>query len=106
MSDRGTSTGIGGNDWMNDALCWFVTPDEFHPVGTGASAREAKTACALCPVRAACLAYAMRTEPVSHREGIYGGLSPKERHQLARTPWRPGDEPPPIRLGMTKRDAA
>lgn len=47
---------------------------------------EAKAICALCPVREACLRYAMECEEgagLQGRYGVFGGLSPEERHKLA-----------------------
>jgi WhiB family redox-sensing transcriptional regulator len=66
--------------WMDDALCTEVDPDLFFPE-VGGFGTEAKKVCAQCPVAAQCLEYAL-----AHNEtdGIWGGLSPKQRKALAR----------------------
>lgn len=46
---------------------------------------EAKRICATCPVKDACLDKAMRDEAAygtSYREGMYGGMTPRERRDL------------------------
>lgn len=62
--------------WRDDAACKGRDPDLWFPLtsgpGTGLEAREV---CAVCPVRVACLAWAMEHEP----EGIWGGLSAAQR---------------------------
>lgn len=93
-----TSYRAGRDDWMDSALCWWLTADEFHPIGLGGQVKAAKTACSHCTVRAECLTYAMETE-TGYREGVYGGTSPRERAALARDGWRRGDPVPAIRLG-------
>ena len=56
----------------------------------GQSTREAKETCRLCPVRLACLDYALglSEERPFRREvhGIWGGLSEGERRDLRATP--------------------
>jgi WhiB family redox-sensing transcriptional regulator len=75
--------------WMTDALCTQMNPEMFYPdAGLGASMQTqfAKEACAMCPVRLSCLAYAMEMEgdlQKQYRHGIWGGLTPKQRHKLA-----------------------
>jgi WhiB family redox-sensing transcriptional regulator len=46
---------------------------------------RAKNICSRCPVSAQCLDYAMATERdrLGYRHGVWGGLSPEERAQLA-----------------------
>ena len=44
----------------------------------------ARLLCASCPVRPACLAYAMSWESQGKRYGFVGGLTPKERSELYR----------------------
>ena len=46
--------------------------------------KEAKTYCAVCPVVAQCLAFALRHEgpKAAERWGVQGGLTPKERERL------------------------
>lgn len=66
--------------WMARGLCtdhgcdlWFSKdPDEIA---------EAKTICARCPVADNCLEFAFETR---EEFGIWGGLTPRERHALRR----------------------
>jgi WhiB family redox-sensing transcriptional regulator len=64
--------------WHTDAECrrhpeltWFPT--------LSYQAAPAKRVCAACPVRVECLAYAISK---SDLDGIWGGLSAKERRRL------------------------
>lgn len=74
-----------GPDWRGRAACSRLDPDIFYPVGDGAYAREmtgiAKQACLSCPVRAECLRQALET---GEQYGIWGGMTPEERRDLAR----------------------
>lgn len=80
---------MAGSDWMRRAACTRMEPDIFYPVGDGAYAREmteiAKQACLSCPVRAECLRRALET---GERYGIWGGMTPEERRDLARRDMR------------------
>ena len=67
--------------WHHQAACrdhpeltWF--PER------GASLRAAKAVCAACPVRGACLAWALEHDDAL--AGVWGGLSVGERVQLRR----------------------
>lgn len=73
---------LGGedDDWHDRALCAQTDPEAFFPE-KGGSTREAKKICAVCPVRAECLAYALAHD---ERFGIWGGLSERERRRLKR----------------------
>lgn len=76
-------------DWRHFAACLDASPDLFYPDGaTGPSATgviraqviAAKEVCLGCPVREACLAWAM-----DHKEqGIWGGLTEEERSSIVR----------------------
>ena len=66
--------------WASQALCVGADPELFFPPGDG-PAIEARRICALCPVRGQCLAYAVIADEPS---GIWGGLDPRERHNLRR----------------------
>jgi WhiB family redox-sensing transcriptional regulator len=66
--------------WFDDAACRGVDTDVFFPV-SDAHADEAKAICATCPVREQCLEFALETRPA---EGVWGGLTPIERHRLIR----------------------
>lgn len=70
-------------EWMDQALCRNVdVGDTFFP-DKGGSNRDAKRICADCPVQAECLAYALDND---ERDGVFGGLSPEERHKLSGSP--------------------
>lgn len=64
--------------WQGDALCAQTWPDAFYP-DRGGSPREAKSMCALCPVRTECLEYALAHD---ERFGIWGGHTERERRQM------------------------
>lgn len=67
---------------LEGALCfeygrpnlWFPSTGDY----TNGNVAEAKRNCAECPVRTRCLTIHLRDE-----WGIYGGLTPQERHELA-----------------------
>src|SRR5262245_4737461 len=68
-------------DWRHEAECVrYVGVVDFFPA-RGESARDAKAVCAVCPVRAECLEYALRWDQLC---GVWGGLSERERRQLRR----------------------
>jgi WhiB family transcriptional regulator, redox-sensing transcriptional regulator len=65
------------------AACAIGDPEQWWPI-RGASRdkyADAVAACRVCPARVACLAYAVAA---GERHGIWGGLLPRERLQLAR----------------------
>lgn len=68
----------GELSWQADALCAQTDPEAFFPE-KGGSTRDAKRVCNECPVREACLDYAMEND---ERFGIWGGLSERERRRL------------------------
>ena len=64
------------------ALCAQTDPELFFPPkGDDGMAKRARAICAMCPITAECLAWAL-----THREdyGIWGGMSPKQRRHLRR----------------------
>jgi WhiB family redox-sensing transcriptional regulator len=65
--------------WMGAAACANKGPDswfsEVHPV-------EALRVCSECPVRDACLDYALST---NQEHGIWGGLTQEERKNVRRS---------------------
>lgn len=67
-------------EWMRHGLCAQTDPEVFFP-GKGTPNREAKQVCAECPVRAACLEYALEKRL---DYGVWGGMSAKERIVLRR----------------------
>lgn len=71
--------------WRDHAACLSAETDLFFPIGSSGSAvlqvLEAKQVCAECPVRVACLDWAVKLN-VDH--GVWGGLSEEERRSLKR----------------------
>jgi hypothetical protein len=56
------------------------TARDFYPE-RGEAAKDARTACALCPARAECGSWAVRT---TQAHGVWGGLGPSDRARLVR----------------------
>lgn len=72
--------------WTDDAACRGYDPAwwDGETVGPRQDATEAAVRiCSSCPVRLDCLDYAMRAETQWGRYGIWGGLSPEQRRELA-----------------------
>ena len=67
-------------DWQDDAECRGADTTVFFPVSE-ADAGPAQAICATCPVAEACLEYAISTR---QPDGVWGGLTPTERHRLIR----------------------
>lgn len=71
----------------DEALCAQVDGDVWFPVLGHDTTQAAKAVCngtgdrPPCPVREACLAWALDAD---ERYGVWGGLSPNERKKLAR----------------------
>jgi WhiB family redox-sensing transcriptional regulator len=78
------------SDWRHRARCRDVEPETFFPIGTTgpaeAQTQAAKAICALCPVQAECLEWALGAGS-SSEFGIWGGLTEEERRSMRRT-WR------------------
>jgi WhiB family redox-sensing transcriptional regulator len=66
--------------WQLRALCSQMDPELWFPEPWEDEA-PAKAVCGRCPVRAACLAYALDT---NEQHGVWGGLSPEERREARR----------------------
>ncbi len=70
-------------DWRMQAACLTEDPETWFPVGDGPSAQqqaeEAKAVCRHCPVQQACLQWAMDH---NQQDGIWGGLTDRERYNL------------------------
>jgi WhiB family redox-sensing transcriptional regulator len=69
-------------DWRHQAACRDVDPllfDYDPETDPEAKAEPARRICAGCPVRAACLSYALSQPAEDDSVGIYGGLTPAER---------------------------
>ncbi len=81
-----TSLNVSGKGWRTDAACAGMGPALFFPDGektdiAAEDVRRAKAVCADCPVRAACLEFALAT----HQDyGVWGGTSETGRYQLRR----------------------
>lgn len=60
-----------------------VDPELFFPVGPGARLQisAAKQVCAACPLREACLSFALHSDVY----GVWGGTTREERAELHRT---------------------
>ena len=82
---RPTTPATASDAWMEHGLCRQVDPALFFPEGRGMAVvlqtEQAKQVCNRCPVRAACLEWAVDTGQSS---GVWGGLSEDERLPLLR----------------------
>jgi WhiB family transcriptional regulator, redox-sensing transcriptional regulator len=74
-----TATAVG---WREAGACLDADPDLFFPISpTGLAVEQikaAKSVCAGCQVRVACLRFAMDTKETY---GIWGGTTPDERRR-------------------------
>jgi WhiB family redox-sensing transcriptional regulator len=72
-------------DWRHQAACLNEDPELFFPVGNTGPAlmqiAEAKKVCRVCPVREACLQWAL---DAGQDHGVWGGMSEDERRALRR----------------------
>ena len=66
--------------WMARGRCRAEPPSLFFP-SDGVGVEVARRICADCPVKAACLEYALRNG-IDH--GVWGGTSERERRRIAR----------------------
>lgn len=66
--------------WQEYALCAQTDPDLFFPEKGGSTA-PATSICHRCPVRDACLEYALENDI---RHGIWGGMSDNDRRRITR----------------------
>ena len=66
--------------WRQRGACNGLDPGIFFPE-TEESAEEAKSICALCPVRISCLEHALASR---ERDGVWGGTTEKERRRIIR----------------------
>lgn len=67
--------------WYESAACQGMGTALFFPAKGHMMAPEVKEACARCPVRAECLAYAIETHQAF---GVWGGLSVQGRSRYLR----------------------
>ena len=82
MSGDACAAPGAGISWRRRAACGGEDLELFLPVGSGpalAQIAAAKAVCARCPVRDACLRYAVTT---GQGYGIWGGLTEDERRGL------------------------
>jgi WhiB family redox-sensing transcriptional regulator len=74
--------------WRDSAACRYADTELFFPIGkTGpalAEIQQAKRVCAGCPVRQACLTFALSTNQLY---GIWGGYDEDERRPMHQR-WR------------------
>ncbi len=77
MSDLKNAVG-----WQDRAACRNMDTEEFF---NDVRSQRAKKICRQCPVITECLNFAMKCETrcLAYRHGIYGGLTPGQREQLA-----------------------
>jgi WhiB family redox-sensing transcriptional regulator len=66
--------------WQSKAACQGLDPEIFYPLDDE-DAEEAKTVCAACPVREACLEHALGYR---EKEGVWGGATERERRRIIR----------------------
>jgi len=66
--------------WRQSAACRGVAPEIFYPA-SDEEADAAKSVCAECDVREACLEFALLSR---EREGVWGGATERERRRLLR----------------------
>ncbi len=64
--------------WQSEAACRGMGTEVFY-TDRGESTKPPKDVCAGCPVRAACLEYALAA---GEQFGVWGGLSENERRRL------------------------
>lgn len=71
--------------WQRLAACRTVKPELMYPDNDAVRIKAARDVCAQCPVTRACLNLALRAEGKTgenNRFGIFGGLTPRQRHRL------------------------
>lgn len=73
-------------DWRSRAVCRGLNDDPFFPTpGDTSGANYAKSICATCPVRRACLDDALQAEggrAKDNRFGVRGGKTTSQRYSL------------------------
>lgn len=73
--------------WFDQAKCQGQSPDVFFPdastdCGTGRVWEEARNFCRVCPVTEQCLKFVLPFEEATgRRNGMWAGMTPKERDQ-------------------------
>jgi len=73
---------MSATPWRKHAACQGLDVEIFYPATEDeADAAEAKAVCAECPVRQACLEFALAHR---EREGVWGGATERERRRILR----------------------
>lgn len=82
--------------WRQDAACKDTDPELFFSLSRAKGADDAAKAwCKACPVRLACLEYAIRTGSV----GVWGGMTDEERRaERRRRHRRTGQRAPRVQI--------
>jgi WhiB family redox-sensing transcriptional regulator len=75
-----TYTTFDPQEWRLDAACRDLDTAVFFPE-TAEEVAAAKAVCATCPVREACLDFALITR---QDDGVWGGLDENERRRVRR----------------------
>ena len=70
-------------NWRDDALCADADPEAWFPEEDNGAPTEARRICAMCPVRAECLEFAMDNHRIASY-GIWAGTSEYARRRLRR----------------------
>jgi WhiB family transcriptional regulator, redox-sensing transcriptional regulator len=93
--------------WQGRAACKDEEGDwEINPDGHASPANRAALAvCRSCPVREACLDFALNAEGSWPRWGIYGGTLPRERWRIARQAAAGHNEGRAVRVGWQPEGA-
>jgi WhiB family redox-sensing transcriptional regulator len=66
--------------WQKKAACRGADSDIFF-LDRGGSSRKARAMCARCPVKDACLDFALKNDL---SQGIFGGMTPRQRGSYKR----------------------
>jgi WhiB family redox-sensing transcriptional regulator len=72
---------MGSIDWRDRGRCKGADVSVFYPDDDEDPALDAKSICAPCLVREACLEHAIARR---ERDGVWGGCTAKERRRLIR----------------------
>lgn len=80
---------MSNTEWMDQAACAGTPTDVFFPEpGDQSSTLAAKLICDKCPVRETC-----ETHFLHEQDGIFGGRTPTERHEIRNGRNRPYKPP-------------
>lgn len=71
------------NEWLSDAACRGLPLTTFF-LERGMNTRAAKAVCSKCQVREECLESALKFPGYEDEFGVFGGMSPEERHEERR----------------------